>query len=568
VKAANAWSRGGADDDRARVTRLIKGILNKITPEKFDRLMEQLLEAGIDDADILAETISIVFDKAIWEPGFCSMYADVCLRLSKELPEFPSAEPGGKPTTFKRVLLNTCQEEFEGAGKAREELANIADAAERNAATKRVKVRTMGNIKLIGELYKKHMIAEKIMNACVADLLGPPSQTPPEENVEALCNLLVAAGKELEASPKLPKQMMDMYFARLKALSESEAMDSRVRFLCRDVIELRKADWVPRVKKLEAMTLNEIHAEAAAALGIAPAQAEEILFPEGPGAVGDGWEVVGKGKGSGGGSGSGSGGGKSALSGPYVASKHGDRAMPTEREKAKLDAAARAAAAAKAAAKAAAAASGEDGGASSSGGGTLSAEKIDAMIDSMIDEYTNVGDVKEAVLCVKEIQKEAKDSAAAITSCASKLVSHVVDLSQEKARDLVIALLAAMVHDCDVPDVVISTALGEPVMALDDIAIDVPMAPKLLGVMTARLVSANALDAAFIKTSAQEIEDVLYRREFAAAAFKELNAEGAKGAKATVDAAGIDVAKLLGGDPEFDSPIGEFLEKQGLKELC
>jgi translation initiation factor 4G len=267
--------------------------------------------------------------------------------------------------------------------------------------------------------------------------------------------------------------------------------------------------------------------------------------------VGDGWEVVGKGKGSGGGSGSGSGGGKSALSGPYVASKHGDRAMPTEREKAKLDAAA-----------------GEDGGASSSGGGTLNAEKIDAVIDSMIDEYTNVGDVKEAVLCVKEIQKEAKDSAAAITSCASKLVSHVVDLSQEKARDLVIALLAAMVHDCDVPDVVISTALGEPVMALDDIAIDVPMAPKLLGVMTARLVSANALDAAFIKTSAQEIEDVLYRREFAAAAFKELNAEGAKGAKATVDAAGIDVAKLLGGDPEFDSPIGEFLEKQGLKELC
>ena len=126
VKAENAWARGATDDAKTKTTRAIKGILNKITPEKFDRLMEQLLECGIDDAETLGETISIVFDKAIWEPGFCSMYADVCLRLSKELPEFP-ADDGGKPMTFRRILLNTCQEEFEGAGKAREELESIAD---------------------------------------------------------------------------------------------------------------------------------------------------------------------------------------------------------------------------------------------------------------------------------------------------------------------------------------------------------------------------------------------------------------------------------------------------------
>ena len=177
VRAENAWARGGADDARTKTTRAIKGILNKITPEKFDRLMEQLLECGIDDADTLGETISIVFDKAIWEPGFCSMYADVCLRLSKELPEFP-ADDGGKPMTFRRILLNTCQEEFEGAGKAREELESIVDPAERAAATKRVKVRTMGNIKLIGELFKKKMIAEKILHACVTDLLGAPKSNP------------------------------------------------------------------------------------------------------------------------------------------------------------------------------------------------------------------------------------------------------------------------------------------------------------------------------------------------------------------------------------------------------
>jgi len=36
------------------------------------------------------------------------------------LPEFPPAEGESRPMTFKRVLLNTCQEEFEGAQEARE----------------------------------------------------------------------------------------------------------------------------------------------------------------------------------------------------------------------------------------------------------------------------------------------------------------------------------------------------------------------------------------------------------------------------------------------------------------
>ena len=334
VKAANAWSRGGgADDDGSKVTRAVKSILNKITPEKFDRLMEQLLEVGITTAAALSDTISIVFDKAIWEPGFCGMYADVCLRLSKELPEFPGESSDGKPMTFRRILLNTCQEEFEGAGQARTELSTITDPAERAAATKRVKLRTMGNIRLIGELFKKKMIAEKILHACVTDLLGAPGSTPPDENIEALTGLMSTVGKDLDNSPKMPKEMMGGYFTRLQALADNESLDSRVRFLCNDVIELRKSEWIPRVKKLEAMTLGEIHAEAAAAGLMSPAAAEEILFPEGPGgstnAVGGDWEMVGKDGATGDGS--------SALSGPYVAAKH-KAAMPTEKEKAKRDA--------------------------------------------------------------------------------------------------------------------------------------------------------------------------------------------------------------------------------------
>ena len=568
VKAENAWARGATDDAKTKTTRAIKGILNKITPEKFDRLMEQLLECGIDDAATLSETISIVFDKAIWEPGFCGMYADVCLRLSKELPEFPSGVEGGKPVTFRRILLNTCQEEFEGAGKARDELESIADPAERAAAAKRVKVRTMGNIKLIGELYKKRMIAEKILHACVTDLLGSPSVEPPEENVEALCNLLVTVGKELDASPKLPKQMMEMYFARLAALAdESSKLDSRVRFLCRDVIELRKADWVPRVKKLEAMTLSEIHAEAAAALGISPAHTEEILFPEA-----DGWEIVGKnGKAGSSNNLAAMGGGKqSSLSGPYVAASH-KAAMPTEKEKLKRDAQLREAARERA--QAALVGPATPATSSDSGpvavAGAMDADKVEEKTKSLVNEYMQVADLNEAVLCVKEIVAGAKD-ANALGAMTKRMVAHVVDVSTEKARDSIAQLLAACVKRCGVSAEAVFAHLSEQIEALEDIAIDVPMAPKLLGVMLAQLIIEGALEAATLNAATLKIDEgaVPTRRDFAAAALRELKNNGKGGLAEYVTKSGLDVAAALTGDEKFDGPLAAFLEKNGLKELC
>ena len=570
VKAEHAWSRGASDDARTKTTRAIKGILNKITPEKFDRLMEQLLELGIDDADTLGETISIVFDKAIWEPGFCSMYADVCLRLSKELPEFPAEAAGGKPTTFRRILLNTCQEEFEGAGKAREALETISDPAERQAATKRVKVRTMGNIKLIGELYKKKMIAEKILHACVTDLLGAPKSDPPEENVEALCNLLATVGKELDASPKLPKQMMEMYFARLQLLAESEALDSRVRFLCRDVIELRRADWVPRVKKLEAMTLDEIHAEAAQALGLSPQAAEEILFPEGPG---EGWEVVGGNKKGKDDASSGGKKGGSSLSGPYVAPAH-KAAMPTEKEKAKRDAEARKAAQERARAallgpKQPAQADAADEAATAASGASFDKDKVVEKTESALNEYLQVLDLKEAVLCVKEIVAEARDAEAS-GAMTTAMLDRVINDSNDKTRDAVAKLLVACVKECGVDAKVVLGDLDEQVGMLEDVAIDVPMAPKLLGYVCASLVVEGVAEASHVAASAEKIDEggMPTRREYVAAVLKELKARGKKSVGEYVKEGGIDLAKLLTGDEKFDGPLDAFLEKNGLKEIA
>ena len=61
-------------------------------------------------ADVLRACIPLIFEKAVAEPTFCVLYADLCAVLTRELdasPRFGNDETG-KAVTFKRELLNTC----------------------------------------------------------------------------------------------------------------------------------------------------------------------------------------------------------------------------------------------------------------------------------------------------------------------------------------------------------------------------------------------------------------------------------------------------------------------------
>jgi len=236
-------------EEDARKVRDINSILNKLTPEKFDTLVKRFQEeVPINDLKSLKEVVNCVFEKALSEASFCPTYATFCNTLSKAnvgKNEQPFMENGQKQT-FKRILLNQCQHEFESHAMSTDEEKSVRDAK---------KKRLLGTIRFIGELYIRKMATGRIIKECLSTLLG---DYPHAKDLEALCKLLETCGKYIDGSDP---RLLNSYFATLKQWSTDKSfdLDMRIRFKLKDVIELRQKKWKARIEKEEAKKLSEIH---------------------------------------------------------------------------------------------------------------------------------------------------------------------------------------------------------------------------------------------------------------------------------------------------------------------
>lgn len=87
------------------------------------------------------------------------------------------------------------------------------------------------------------------------ELLGSDVKTcPAEENVEAICQFFNTIGKQLDESTK-SRRINDTYFSRLKGLTTNPQLAPRLRFMVRDVLDLRSNNWVPRREEVASVFL-------------------------------------------------------------------------------------------------------------------------------------------------------------------------------------------------------------------------------------------------------------------------------------------------------------------------
>ncbi|KAJ5113303.1 hypothetical protein N7456_001837 [Penicillium angulare] len=264
------------------VQRKVKAALNKMTPEKFDRIAAQILDIvsqSKDESDgrTLRQVIQLTFEKATDEAHWAPMYAKFCKAMlesmSAEIKDENIRDKNGNVVAggslFRKYLLNRCQEEFERGWKVNlpekpdgttEEAQILSDEYYVAAAAKR---RGLGLVKFIGELYKLTMLTERIMHECVKKLVDYEGM-PDEAEVESLTSLLRTIGASLDASEKGPA-MMDAYFARISLMVETPNLPSRLRFMLMDIIDLRASRWNSKDSDKGPKTIQQIREEAARA---------------------------------------------------------------------------------------------------------------------------------------------------------------------------------------------------------------------------------------------------------------------------------------------------------------
>ncbi|XP_023190947.1 eukaryotic translation initiation factor 4 gamma 1-like isoform X5 [Xiphophorus maculatus] len=280
-KAANAWKPSTikpednnpeeADAEQGKtheVFKRLRSILNKLTPQKFQELMKQVMELKIDTEERLKGTIDLIFEKAISEPNFSVAYANMCRCLIGL--KVPAPDKPGNFVNFRKLLLNRCQKEFEkdqDDDEIFEKKQKEMEASKNDEERERLRVeleesrdkarrRSLGNIKFIGELFKLKMLTEAIMHDCVVKLL----KNHDEESLECLCRLLSTIGKDLDFEKAKPR--MDQYFNQMDKIIKERKTSSRIRFMLQDVLDLRKNNWVPRRGDQGPKTIDQIHKEA------------------------------------------------------------------------------------------------------------------------------------------------------------------------------------------------------------------------------------------------------------------------------------------------------------------
>lgn len=362
-------------------------IINKITPETFEKLSKKTLELKVVNTTMLDTLVKLIFEAAVTQAGFSGVFADLCnfltenathwnfftvvkhfdkeeyfwirdvvfpeeyagpfyeksaiasaiesnnapmkampgqnlssvevlllennlVRIGKNMSEaylvtylpFESVpaesrsqsvftdeatakKDAGTQVSFRACLAQNCEREFNASVQDEnlydgvdEELRQLRarratmsetefERMEQDIEEKRIKIkrRMLGNIKFVGELYKRKLLNTETMHYCITKLIGTPEQTVhDEQDLELLLHLLTTLGESLEQKSRKNKNKtlavkFDEYFVRLEQLRKDLSLPSRIRFGIDDLIRLRERNWQGKKQAEGPMKISELH---------------------------------------------------------------------------------------------------------------------------------------------------------------------------------------------------------------------------------------------------------------------------------------------------------------------
>ncbi|KAI1718211.1 MIF4G domain-containing protein [Ditylenchus destructor] len=329
----NAWKPKRTDSveesedvKQEKIQRTIRGLLNKLTPSNYEELSQEMCKLRVYESEnLLSETVNLVFEKAVEEPHFCSLYSDLlCLSLIKEASKSKQPEeeekqesaestkleaPTNAPKLIHDSILRWCQREFESKEREREiqeledelELDDSDDAKKQelkerlSIAKKKNKRRAKGINSLIAQLYRHGYVTDAVALQCALELVKFFGNSGEEEYMEFALHFLETIGptyennilkwqnlikeKNAEAKakaencwrriepveiPKMPvvfENISSIYDTVIKTRSQ---LSPRLQCLVMNLEDLRKNRWTSTLKVKGPKTLTDIRKETEA----------------------------------------------------------------------------------------------------------------------------------------------------------------------------------------------------------------------------------------------------------------------------------------------------------------
>ncbi|CAF1468692.1 unnamed protein product [Rotaria sp. Silwood1] len=250
----------------------VRSILNKLTPQTYDQLQNQLATLEIDSYEKLQGMVMILHSKAVDEPQYGFLYAKLCRQFRKKHVDVIDQDGRSEKYRFRQLLIICCRKEFNTDDiqeieyeKRKLELEAITDEkkhqeeAEKLEDLIKAKRRKLGNIVFIGELFQVQMLTDTIIYDCIEYLLRDKTD---EVSLECLCDLLRAIGDKLDAKAKkkhTKKSKLEKLYCELNTIVKEEKISARIRFMIQNLLELRKTAWGTCRSETKPTTIDEIH---------------------------------------------------------------------------------------------------------------------------------------------------------------------------------------------------------------------------------------------------------------------------------------------------------------------
>ena len=264
----------------------IRILLNTIAEENYEKIADKIVnefEYNIHTLDALAK---LLFNKSIKEPSYVDLYLRLCYTLFRKFKKH-NEEKGENPMSFRKLFISRVQNLFQGEDEEKVTIDKLPEIIDNEEKQYKKRQKIFGNIRLIGELFVRGLIDDRVLKLCFKRILSRKKIEKEtdlkiiEEHIENACILFklvsvpilsffymkskgspemssidklgnvenqISSEIPFEKSLSLPKlsvkemtlEYFEKYLDRLIDYQLNPEISSRIKFMIQYIIEMRE----------------------------------------------------------------------------------------------------------------------------------------------------------------------------------------------------------------------------------------------------------------------------------------------------------------------------------------